>query len=211
MADPRITYLGGAADLDWLEPMSVGADGSFPHPPRQLIGQNTSHGALTETVRLAVYDEIPIMHKDFASRAFWRALVNFTSQAMAGNTFAFALDRDKRVNATIVTWGNPLRVTLAGGSTAILGSGGSPVEYKLMSADGLAWGIVQSTGASLVSGSTYDVTLVALPAFTFSAGDIFRDPYYWPKLIMQDPQRSPLTEHAGLIYGFEMRAREERG
>lgn len=210
MGDPRIKYMSGSATLDWPEPMSIGADGVFPHPTTQIVGQNTSHGARTETVRLGVYDEIRIAHEHFTSRDFWRALYTFTAKAMAGFGFSFALDRDKVVNATIVTWGNPIRVTLLAGSSSILGSGGSPVEYKLVAANGLDWAIVQSTGASLVSGSTYDVTLVALPPFALVAGDFFRDPYFWPNLVMVDPSRSPLVEHAGVTHSFDMRAREDR-
>jgi hypothetical protein len=208
MADPRIVYLG--SNVDWPEPISIGRDAVWRDAPRQIVGQSISHGSVLETVRISQFDEIRIAHEMFVSRSFYRSLWTFMSHAMKGTSFSFAMDRDKVVDATIDTWGNPLRVTLLGGSSAILGSGGSPVEYKLLRADRSGWALVQSTGASLVSGSTYDVTLVSLPPFTFAAGDIFRDPYYWPALVMLAPEVSGLQENSGVTYTLDMRAREFR-
>jgi hypothetical protein len=170
---------------------------------RRIANVNTSHGGITETVRLAIWDEGLLLVEDFEDAAFFRSLFAWWEWANQGEQYAVALDSAKKINLSITG-------TSAAGQPDVLMSTTTGIvvaqEYLLRSAD-LTKGeiiVVQSVTAGV------KVTATANLKYGYANGDTFRDRAYYPKAINLDDAQ-PFFENELPTYHFEHHFREDRG
>jgi hypothetical protein len=195
MANPRIVYAG--VTLDFPQLLS-----DYPRMRPRRGNANTSHGGVTETVRLGIWEEMRIFIDRFADRAFFRRLEGWYAHASTGGQFAFALDSARMAASTLVG-------AEAAGQT----------DLALVSATGFAETdevIVESVTLNprerhLIDSVSAPSIIVASPGLdrAFAAGDVVRHADYWPKLILIDGDR-PFRELPTLSYTLDMRVREDR-
>jgi hypothetical protein len=194
MGLPRIVF--NSINLDFARPLS-----DYRIADVFRGGKNTSDGGITETVRSGTWDRVTIAVETFADAAFYRALVAWWSWASRGKQYAFALDRDKTVNTTLVN-------AEAAGSTVIeltSVTGVAAGYYQIISADRTNREIVQ---VQSVGGGA--ATLAAGTKLGYAAGDTFRDVDYWPKCVSADDER-PFVELPVNAYAFRHVFIEDRG
>lgn len=199
MALPRIVY--NAINLDFPENVGLLRPERIQGGPR-----NTSHGGLTETVRLSVWDEIEIVMENHGSASFHRGLQAWMAWALRGKQWSFAFDSSKVVNTTV-------NATAAAGAMSMDIASGTGVTngefYLVRSADLTKEEIVKkvSGGTTIVIERGNDPA--AGLVYGYAVGDTFRDPNYWPKLVLLD-DRTPFQENQALTYSLRIRAREDR-
>lgn len=194
MATPRIVF--NSINLDFPEVIET-------LQARRTAGggRSLSDGGVSERVRTSFADYLEIGMTVHSNAAFHAALTAWWAWASRGKQYSFAFDSAKVVNTTLVN-------NEAAGATVIeltSTSGVAAGNYLMRSADLLSEEIVAV--ASVGGGAA---TLSAGTKYAYTAGDNFREIYYWPKLVSVDDE-APFFEQAGLLYVFAHRCMEDRG
>jgi hypothetical protein len=195
MALPRIIF--NSINLDFPEQLS-----DFKRPRVRRAGVNTSDGGVSETVRSGIWDELEIAVEMFATASFFDAWEAAWAWISRGKQFSYADDNAKTVNLSISNNESVGATVIELPNTTGIVTG---QKYYLTSADFLNRETV--TVQSISAGVS--VTLTAGIKFAYSAGDGFRDRFFWPKLVTTD-DASPMMENPGLTYSLLLHAREDR-
>lgn len=197
MANVMITYNGVTVTLD---PAS-----KWEGRSRRRADSHVADAGITETVRLGIWDEV-FVEVLFTSRTVYQDLLGWWAWASQGKQYAIQLNSAQSVNTTL-SGSESVGSTSIGvvSGTGILGTTPVTWPYLMRSADLTKFEIVNSQGYN-----AGNVILSAGTKYAYAAGDIFRDPDYYPKAVTVDDD-FPCKENAGLTFTFSHRFREDRG
>lgn len=196
MANPAIVWNGNTL--------------SFPHAPtlyratpRTDRAVERSAGVVHATGLVSHYDELNVGFDNFEDAQFAADVVAFWSWARRGNQYAFALDTADMVDLDLsgAAAAGQKDIPLADTSSVVVGR-----RYRLREEVGGEEEIVQ------VASVTVNVKAVAVNnlKFSYSTGDQFRSPDYFPKMISMDSDLD-LTRPRPTTYSFHHRMVEDRG
>ena len=194
MANPEFKF--GTTTLAFPELLS-----GYQAPPRYTKTMNVSDGSVLEAVVHNIFRQGQIELVQFDDRPFFLSLHAWWAHAGQGKQYAFAFDSAKKVN------------TLLDGSAAA-GQAVVPVtsttgiavdsEYLLRKEDSSDREIVEVQSVSAGVSFTAKANLV----YTYAAGDLCRDPDYFPKVRSID-DRLPVVENAGKTFTLVHQFRED--